>query len=100
MIDDKNNGIKREDKFIRNEADYLHTQVDGEAVIMNMETGSYFGLNTVATDIWNILEKPVTIQALLDQIVSEYDVDRAKCEEETLPLLDRMNELNIIRHPE
>ena len=88
--------LSKDARIKRNEEDFLSTEVDGEAVIMNMESGAYFGLNSVTTDIWNILKEPISVQEVLDKIREVYDVEIAQCEEDTLPVLNQMNQLKII----
>lgn len=80
----------------RNEEDFLCTEVDGETVIMNAETGQYFGFNTVSTDIWNHLEKSSSFSDLIEKLLSEYDVERKVCEDETRPVLAKMVKWKII----
>ncbi len=39
--------------------------LDGEAVVINLESGAYFGLNPPATTLWNLLEAgPRSAEAL------------------------------------
>lgn len=74
-------------------ADILHAPVGTEeAVMMSIEAGRYYGLNAVGARIWELLEKPQTIQQLCAQISTEFDVDAQTCqiavEEFTRDLID------------
>ena len=88
--------LAQDDQIIRNEEEFLSTEVDGEAVIMNVETGAYFGLNPVATDIWKILKDSKSVQTVIDQLIEEYDVSPQVCKDETIPVLTQMKALKII----
>jgi len=35
--------------------DVLFRELDGEAVLLNLKTGIYFGLNPVATRMWQLI---------------------------------------------
>ena len=50
---------------------------DSEAgtVVLDNDTNSYFGLDGVAAFIWNQLREPLSLSALVEQVVSEYEVD-------------------------
>ena len=54
----------------------LIADVQGESVILQIETGQYFGLNEVATRIWQIIQEPVCVESMLGILESEYDVER------------------------
>lgn len=83
--------------FTRNEEDFLCTEVDGETVIMNTQSGHYFGFNLIATDIWKLLEKPISFKLLIDKLLKEYDVQREECTNDTRPLMKRMTLLKIVK---
>lgn len=83
--------------FQRNEEDFLISEVDGEAVMMNNNNGHYWGLNESSTDIWNILEKESTFKGILDSLMEKYDVDEITCRKESLNVLAGMVRVNIIK---
>lgn len=88
--------FENETVLTRNEEDFLTTEVDGETVIMNSETGHYFGFNSVTTDIWNHLSSPIAFKELIAKLIKEYEVEQETCEKETRPVLARMLQLKII----
>ena len=55
----------------------LSTTLDGEAVLLQPEAGIYYGMNEVATLLWERLDDPATVGALRDALLSEFDVDAA-----------------------
>jgi hypothetical protein len=59
---------------------------------MHIESGNYFGLNEVASFIWNQLERPLTIAEICAAVLSEFDVDEARCETDALAFLQGMVE--------
>ena len=52
----------------------LSAEIGGEAVMMSIVNGAYFGLNPVATRIWGLIEQPKTVAELVQAITDEYDV--------------------------
>lgn len=89
--------IKDDSTLIRNDEDFLCTEVDGETVIMNTSNGKYFGFNTVSTDIWKFLESSNSFKSLIDFLLNEYEVEREVCEKETKMVLMRMTLQNIVK---
>jgi Coenzyme PQQ synthesis protein D (PqqD) len=59
---------------------HLSAGLDGEAVILGLDSSLYFGLNEVGARIWSHLETPISIAELEARITAEYDVspDRAR----------------------
>lgn len=54
--------------------DVLVRILDGEAVLLNLDTESYFGLDDVGARMWTLLTKSDSIQAAYDALLEEYDV--------------------------
>ncbi|MHC3994488.1 PqqD family protein [Thiomicrolovo sp. ZZH C-3] len=57
-------------------ADTVFSQmVDDEIVLLDMESENYFGLDSVATDIWKLLQDGKTFQETVDSLHNMYEVD-------------------------
>ena len=52
----------------------LFRELDGEAVILNLDTESYLGLDPVGTRMWGVLTSQPSIEAAYQILLSEYDV--------------------------
>lgn len=57
----------------------LSTELDGETVILDMESGQYVGLDIIGTRIWDLIENKISVQGLVEVLVEEYDVERHDC---------------------
>ncbi len=64
--------------------------LDGEAVILDLESGTYFGLNAVGTRVWQLLERHDRLKAVFDALSAEYEVDPGQLERDLLALVDQM----------
>lgn len=64
---------------ISRHSDILSAEIGGEAVMMSIEKGAYFGLNPIATRIWDLIDQPQTIAELIAVITEEYDVSDEQC---------------------
>lgn len=88
------------DSVVQRSTDLVHAEVDGEVTMMSVETGRYYGLTTVATRIWHLLEGPIRVGELCQRLQTEYRVTRERCEEEVLELLDHMLQEGVVTRPE
>jgi len=78
------------DTRIRQHPDQIATEVDGEVLMMHIESGNYFGLNEVASFLWNQLDTPRTVAALCVAVQTEFKVDEERCQADTLAFLEDM----------
>ena len=74
----------------------LASAIDDEVVMFDADAGKYYGLNSVAAAVWNMLEEPATIEEICDQLTKEYDVGKEKCMDEVLGFLPDLQEKGLI----
>jgi hypothetical protein len=55
-------------------ADVVSRVIDGEAVLLDLASGRYLGLNGVATRVWELLGEGREVGAIRAAILSEFDV--------------------------
>jgi hypothetical protein len=68
----------------------LASSIGGETVILGLETGRYYGVDSVGARVWQIIQEPSRVADIRDAIVAEYDVDPGVCETDLLALLGQM----------
>jgi hypothetical protein len=49
-------------------------ELDGEAVLLNLDSGVYFGLDEVGTRFWQLVEQHGRLEPVLTALFQEYDV--------------------------
>lgn len=74
----------------------LSHDLQGELVILNLNTGVYFGLDPVGTRIWHLLQEYQSLQKVLDSMVEEYEVGKAQCAEDLLGFVAQMLEKGLV----
>jgi hypothetical protein len=77
---------------LRQHPDQIAAEADGEVLMMHVESGHYFGLNEVASFIWNQLDTPRTIAELCAATQAEFAVDADRCAADALAFLQGMVE--------
>jgi len=68
-----------------------------ESAILNLKNTVYYGLNSVGTHVWNLLQQPRTVGELRDALLDEYDVEATRCESDLLDLLGKMRSEGLIQ---
>lgn len=74
----------------------MTADMNGSAVMMDIMTGKYYNLGQVGGRIWEILEEPMTVAALVKKLTDEYDVSAAQCRTDILPFLDTLLERGLL----
>lgn len=70
--------------------DAVFRDLNGEAVILDLASGAYFGLNPVGTRIWRLIEQDGRLQTVLDELHREYEATREDLERDLLDLVTRL----------
>ncbi|HHT62706.1 MAG: lasso peptide biosynthesis PqqD family chaperone [Bacillota bacterium] len=81
---------------ISRQAGIITADLDGEIAMMSLEKGKYYGLNSVASRIWEFLDQPVTVQELTKRLMKEYQVDEDTCFRETSLFLNKLFQEGLI----
>jgi len=76
--------------------DQLSANLEGEAVILSLRSGTYYGLNAVGNRIWSLIQEPKTVAEVRDVILEEYTVEAEKCEREVLALIQKLADEGLI----
>jgi hypothetical protein len=80
--------------------DQVSCDLAGEAAILDMKSGIYYGLNAVGARIWNLIQEPKTADEVAAAILAEYDVEADRCQHDIVALLQDLaaHGLVEIRH--
>jgi hypothetical protein len=70
--------------------EHLYSDLNGEAVILSIKNGKYYGLNGVGRSIWNAVREPAGLEGILASVMSEYEVDEEICQREVQSFLKIM----------
>ena len=68
----------------------MAADMDGSAVMMDIMTGKYYNLGQVGGRIWELLEEPMTLSALVKKLTAEYDVSADRCRADIIPFLAKL----------
>jgi hypothetical protein len=67
-----------------------------ESAILNLKNSVYYGLDPVGARVWTLLQKPRSVGELRDTLLSEYEVEAGRCEQDLLALLESMRREGLI----
>lgn len=76
---------------------YIVSDMNGEKVMMSVDTGKYYNLGRIGGRIWELVASPITVSRLVDTLTSEYDIGRAACEEQVTAFLQSLSKEALIK---
>jgi len=76
--------------------DVLAQELDGETVLLDLASESFFGLDAVSTRVWQLLGDGAGRAEIIDRLLEEYEVDREVLERDIEDLLERLAEAGLI----
>ena len=76
--------------------DQVFCDLGGEAAILSLGSGIYYGLNSVGAYIWNQIQEPARVADLCAALAEEYDVEPAQCDTDVRRLLGELLEQKLI----
>ncbi len=66
--------LPRDDQRFAPSADVVSRVLDGEAVLLDLASGKYLGLNAVATRVWELLGEGQAFGAVRAALLDEFEV--------------------------
>ena len=70
--------------------DQVSCDLAGEAAILNVKSGVYYGLDPVGARIWNLMQEPRPVAEIQSAITDEYDVEPERCARDLVGLLEKL----------
>ena len=68
----------------------LYQELDSESVILNMQSGLYYSLNEVGTYIWAMLVEERTLEEIIANIVTEFEVTVDQAQRDLFKLIQEL----------
>ena len=74
----------------------LFQLIEGEAVILDLASSSYFGLDNVGARFWQLLQLDPDVAAACNQLLREYDVEAARLEHDIGRLIQQLAQAGLV----
>jgi hypothetical protein len=72
-------------------------EVGDEIAILNLESGTYYGLDPVGARIWQLMTEGTSFAGICDVMVGEFDVSKEVLEKDVLRLAGELYEKGLIK---
>ena len=82
--------------IVRPKKDVVFQELDSEAVILNIQTGIYYGLDSVATHMWNLLAEYGKVETVYAMLLKDYNVTEDRLREDLLGLIQKLESKDLV----
>jgi hypothetical protein len=72
-------------------------ELDGEAILLNSDTGHYFSLDEVGTRMWRLLVDHGDIDTVCQALLAEYEVSETRLRRDLLDLVEQLASNSLLR---
>lgn len=81
---------------LKRRPDLVASNMDGETVMLDMESGQYFGMDAIGSVIWDKLQMPTSVADLCHALQAEFEVDAKTCEQDVSEFLQELVENGLL----
>jgi hypothetical protein len=75
----------------------LARELAGESVLLNLDSGHYFGLDAVGTRMWALLVEHGEVEAAYRALLDEYDVEEEQLRKDLTDLVEDLVSQKLLR---
>ena len=84
------------DRKLRATPDTLINLIEGESVLLNLKSESYFGLDEMGTEMWTALTTSDSIEAAYEKLLGEYEVEPDTLRNDLSALVAQLTEKGLL----
>jgi hypothetical protein len=77
--------------------DVMFRILGDEAVILNVGTGVYFGLDEVGTRMWQLMSEHGSTEKVIEVMLTEYEVDEEQLRGDLEKLIQQLSEKGLVK---
>ena len=74
----------------------VHSRVDEDLVILQLDSSMYYSLNPVGARVFELIQEPTSLGAIVDTIVAEFEVDPPTARTDVLALMGTLIEQKLV----
>ena len=81
---------------VRRRAGILSRTVEGEAILLDPDSGTYYAANEVARRVWELAADAPTLEEIHRVLLAEYDVDPERLRRDVAELVERLRAEELV----
>mgnify|MGYP001550100395 CR=1 FL=1 len=74
----------------------IYRLVDGEAILLDLDSSYYYSLDPIGSEIWGMCDGTRSLQSVAERVCSDYDVDWDQAQADLLALVADLRQEGLI----
>lgn len=79
--------------------EHVSSELADEEVVLQTETGTYYGLNPVGQYVWELLDEPRRAGDLPELVAREYDTTASECRSDVFAFVNDLLDAELVEIP-
>ncbi len=75
----------------------VSADLEGDSIILNVNSGKYYSLNPVGAMIWKLIETPISLENIHTALLNEFNVDSERCKQDLFLLLQKLCDAGLVQ---
>ena len=75
----------------------VSANIEGQTALMSITNGSYYGMDPIGSRVWALIAQPRSVSAVVDQLLTEFAVERPICEQHVLAFLQTLAAADLLQ---
>jgi hypothetical protein len=77
-------------RFRINSPKVIHETIEGETLMVNLDSGNYYSLDNIGAEIWGLIENKIGVNEITDDIARRYTGEREEIERALFGLINEL----------
>ena len=75
---------------------HIDCHIEQEIIVLNLKNGNYYNFDSLASEIWNAIQEPISVEALVHKLCYQYAVSESTCTSDIINFLNALLEIELI----
>jgi hypothetical protein len=84
------------DSAVTRSTEQVSADLSSEVVILGLRDSVYYGADGPGARIWQLLERPIAVQRIVDTLLGEFDVERSQCTDDVLAFVAALEAKGLV----
>ena len=83
-------------RYRTNHPQVINESIDGEAIMINLVSGSYYSMDSLGGEVWELLERSCSVDEIVTQLTRRYDASEDVIRSAVENLLEQLSREQLI----
>ena len=84
------------ESIVQRDPEQIFSEIEGEVVLLNIETGRYFKIDEIGSDIWEMIEEQTKVSDLCIKLSKEYEITPEECQPDVIAFLEQLEQCDLL----